>query len=182
MNKKIKTLLIGGNIWYFGEGMFGPLFAVFADKVGGNILDITWAWATYLIVSGVLVIFVGALADKVSKEKLMLAGYGLNAAFTFCYVLVQSPFHLFLVQGGLGVAAALAVPTWNALYDMSQKDKTKKAYTWGLATGQFQIITGVAIVIGGLIVSNFSFTALFLTMGIIQVIAMIYQLRILKLV
>ena len=25
------------------EGMFGPLFALFANRLGGSILDITWA-------------------------------------------------------------------------------------------------------------------------------------------
>lgn len=162
--------------------MFGPLFAVFADRIGGSILDITWAWATYLIVSGTLVIFAGALADKMDRGKIMVAGYALNSLFTFCYLLVQTPFHLFLVQAGLGLASALAVPTWNALYDISENDKTKKSYVWGLASGQFQIVTGVAIIFGGLIVSNFSFNALFITMGTIQIIATIYQARILKLV
>src|SRR3990167_9276813 len=110
VHKRTKILLYGCFLGYLGEGMLGPLFAVFADKIGGNILDITWAWATYLIVSGVVVILVGALADKLSKEKIMLAGYILDTVFTFCYLLVQTPLHLFLVQGGLGIAAALAVP------------------------------------------------------------------------
>ena len=46
LTRSLKILLIGANIWYFGEGMMGPLFAVFAEKIGGDILDITWAWAT----------------------------------------------------------------------------------------------------------------------------------------
>src|SRR3989344_6843934 len=117
MNKNMKVLLIGGNIWYFCEGMFGPLFAVSADRIGGSVLDITWAWATYLMVSGILVIMIGALADKVNKAKIMVGGYALNAVFTFCYLLVQEPFQLFLVQAGLGLAAAMAIPTWSALYD-----------------------------------------------------------------
>ena len=182
MNKKMKVLLIGGNIWYFGEGMLGPLFAVFADRIGGSVLDITWAWATYLIISGVLVIMFGAIGDKVSKEKMMVGGYALNALFTFCYLLVQTPFHLFLVQAGLGLAAAMAIPTWSALYDINHKDDKTESFTWGLASGQAQIITGIAIIFGGMIVSNFSFDTLFITMGTIQIIATIYQARILKLV
>lgn len=31
-----------------GEGMPDPLFAVFAQRIGGKILDITWAWAIQL--------------------------------------------------------------------------------------------------------------------------------------
>jgi hypothetical protein len=42
---KKRLLLWISNLWSFGEGMLGPLFAVFAQHVGGNVLDITWAWA-----------------------------------------------------------------------------------------------------------------------------------------
>jgi len=177
---KEKILLYGGNIWYLGEGMLGPLFAVFAERIGGNILDITWAWATYLIISGVLIFLVGKISDeKFAKDKLMMVGYGLNAVFTFGYLLISTPTHLFLVQAGLGVAAALATPTWHALY-AKYEDKRHVGGTWGLADGSAELITGVAIILGGLIVTYFSFTALFLIMGIVQVIATIYQGKILR--
>lgn len=54
LNKLSRILLLGANIWYFGEGMLGPLLAIFTEKVGGDIMDITWAWAVFLIVTGVL--------------------------------------------------------------------------------------------------------------------------------
>jgi predicted MFS family arabinose efflux permease len=44
---------------------------------------------------------------------------------------------------------------------------------WGLMEGSFNIITGIALLIGGLIVTNLGFQSLFITMGIIQVIATI---------
>ena len=178
-SREIKILLYGGSIWYFGEGMLGPLFAVFSNRLGGNILDITIAWATYLIVSGVLNVIVGKISDRHSKEKLMVLGYGLNALFTFGYLLVDSPFNLFLIQAGLGVASALATPTWYALFS-EYTEKTRGGFTWGLTHGSSEIIDGVAVIIGGLIVSYFSFEALFITMGVIQTIAVIYQARILK--
>ena len=48
-----RILLISSSLWYFGEGLFGPLFAVFAEKIGGDLLDITSAWALYLISTGI---------------------------------------------------------------------------------------------------------------------------------
>jgi hypothetical protein len=45
MQRKERLLLWSSNLWSLGEGMLGPLFAVFAQGIGGNILDITWAWA-----------------------------------------------------------------------------------------------------------------------------------------
>ncbi len=178
INKAIKILLYGGNIWYFGEGMLGPLFAVFAQKIGGNILDIVWAWATYLIVTGVFYIIVGKIVDgHHSKTKVMIAGYALNTIFTFGYLLVRTPASLMLVQVGLGFAAALATPTWNALYT-HYEDKNHDGYEWGLAGGTARIVTGLATLVGGLIVTTFSFNALFILMGCIQAIATTYQAKI----
>ena len=94
LNKKERILLYGSNLWYLGAGMLGPLFAIFAERVGGDIFDITSAWATYLIVSGLLIIFVGKVSDKTNKKKLVLAGYILNALFTFGYLFVDNPLKL----------------------------------------------------------------------------------------
>ncbi|MCL1475240.1 MFS transporter [Argonema antarcticum] len=181
MNKNLKILLYGSNLWSLGEGMLGPIFGVFTEKIGGNILDISWIWATYMIATGIFTICVGNISDrKISKEKLMVAGYGINTIFTFSYLLVSSPLQLLFVQVGLGFATALATPTWDALYVNYYEDKTKAGYLWGIAVGRDQVITGISIIIGGLIVNYCSFKVLFVTMGIVQAIATIYQAQILK--
>ncbi|MBI3719941.1 MAG: MFS transporter [Sphingobacteriales bacterium] len=180
LSRPTKILLMGANIWYFGEGMLGPLFAVFAEKVGGDILDITWAWATYLALTGICYIIIGKLINgKPYKEKVMVAGYALNALFTFCYLFVSDSWHLFIVQAGLGTAEAIGTPAWDALYAKNVDDE-HDTYAWGLSSGQSQIVTGAAIVVGGLIAHYVSFNALFITMGIIQSIAAIVQSQILR--
>ncbi len=178
LHSKERILLMGSNIWNFADGMLGPLFAVFTAKVGGDVLEITWAWAIYLFVTGFMVIIFGKVSDKYSKEKLMVAGYALTAIFTFSYIFVQNPLHLFLVQAGLGIALALCNPTWMALYD-KYSDESNDGYIWGLADGQTKMITALSIVLGGMIVNFFSFTVLFLIMGTIQVFATVYQAQIL---
>lgn len=179
-SKPTKILLLGGNIWYFAEGMLGPLFAVFADRIGGDILDITWAWAIYLIFAGLLYVVVGKITDRYDNaEKIMVAGYILNTICTFSFIIVSAPWHLFLVQAGLGISAALASPTWNALY-AKHGDDNQRGFQWGVAGGVAQIITGIAVITGGYIVNFGSFTTLFIVMGTIQTIATIYQAQILK--
>ncbi len=179
IRKEGKILLIGASFWWLGEGLFGPLFAVFAGRVGGDILNITWAWATYLLVTGVLVIFMGRLSDRFGKEKLMVLGYALNAVFTWGYLFVSAPAHLFIVQAGLGVALALADPTWDALYS-EYENKKEDGYAWGISHGMEEIITAISIIAGGLIVAYFSFNSLFIIMGVIQTVGAIYQAKILK--
>lgn len=179
IRREEKILLTGASFWWLGEGLFGPLFAVFAGRVGGDIFEITWAWATYLLVTGIFVMFAGKLADKFGKERLMVFGFILNAVFTWAYLFVHSPAGLFIVQAGLGIALAFADPTWDALYS-KYEDRKNDGFAWGISHGLEQMITGVSILIGGMIVARYSFTALFVIMGIIQTIGAIYQAKILR--
>lgn len=179
MHPKGKILLYGSNLWNFADGMFGPLLAIFTERIGGSILDVSWAWAIYLIVTGVCVILIGRYSDYHNKEKIMLLGYLLTALFTFGYLLVETPLHLFLIQAGLGFALALTNPTWYALYD-KYSNKKSDGLIWGLADGEQKIATGAAILVGGFIVTTFSFEALFIIMGTIQILATLYQAKIFK--
>jgi MFS family permease len=178
MKLQARLLLLSSYMWELGEGMLGPLFAVFTERVGGDILDITYAWAAFLIATGLCIIIVGRISDKVSKERLLVAGYALNAVFTFCYLFVSTPFQLLLVQAGLGIATALATPTWDALYE-KYGDKKHPGFAWSLDTGVSDIVVGIAIIVGGIVLVTFSFTTLFIIMGCIQLVATGYLLPIL---
>ncbi len=156
-----------------GEGLFGPLYAVFAEQIGGSVLDVTWAWAVYLVVSGITIVFVGAYSDRPGwKKKMLLVGYAVSALFTFLYLFVDTPMKLYIVEGGLGFAAALSTPTWYALYSKYQTEE-ERGWSWGIAQGQSKLLLALAMVIGGFVVSYYSFFALFTAMGIIQVMATI---------
>ena len=180
MDKKaLKILLVSNNLWSLAEGMFGPLFALFADRMGGSILDVTWAWSGYLVVRGLTSIWVGKLSDRsISKESLVVAGFVLNALLTFGYLSVSDRWGLLLVESGLGFAAALALPTWSSLFARYSGSR-KNGWAWGMASGTDDFVTAVGIILGGLVVSKFSFTGLFVVMGIIQLAAALYQAKIL---
>lgn len=180
MNKKaLKILLISNNLWSLAEGMFGPLFALFADRMGGSLLDVTWAWSGYLIVKGVASIWVGKASDKwISKESLMVTGFALNALLTFGYLLVSDKYGLLLVESGLGLAAALVLPTWSSLF-ARYSGKTKNGYAWGMATGMDDFVTAFGIIMGGFVVSKLNFSGLFIIMGTIQAVAALYQAKLL---
>ena len=177
MKRSAKMLLFASSLWYFGEGLFGPLFAVFSEKVGGDLLDITWAWSLYLFVTGLFYIIIGKLFNRtVWKSKLIVIGYALNTIFTFAFLLVDDTTSLMWVQAGLGLAEAISTPAWDAAFS-SELEDTNDTYIWGIANGQSFIVSGIAIAIGGLIANYISFEALFILMGCIQLIATIIQAR-----
>lgn len=168
---------MASSLWYFGEGLFGPLFAVFSQKVGGDLLDITWAWSAYLIVTGSMYFFVGrALQHSKYQKEVMILGYAMNTLFTFSYLLVNNVMSLFLVQIGLGIAESLSTPIWDSLFANDLEDKNN-TFLWGLATGHTHFVTGIAVAIGGLITYYISFQVLFIIMGCIQVMATLIQAR-----
>jgi predicted MFS family arabinose efflux permease len=175
LTKATKILLLASSLWYFGEGLFGPLFAIYAEKIGGDMLDITWAWALYLVVTGISYGLVGKLFMKSNyKQHAMIFGYALNAVLTFCYVFVHNTHQLFLLQIGLGIAEALSTPIWDSLFAANLEDK-ENSFHWSLASGHTHFVSGIAIGIGGLIANYVSFQALFIVMGCIQIIATLIQ-------
>lgn len=179
LTKSTKILLIASSLWYFGEGLLGPLFAIYAEKIGGDLLDITWAWAFYLVTTGIFYFIIGKYYNNSAyKKHVMIAGYALNALLTFCYIFVSNPKELFILQIGLGLAEALSAPIWDSLFASNMED-TGSTFHWSLASGHTHFVSGVAIAIGGLIANYISFDALFLTMGIIQVIATVVQAKLL---
>jgi MFS family permease len=181
MKNTEKILLCASNIWIFADGLLGPLFAIYTEKIGGDIFDITFAYALYLAVTGILVILVGKISDKSEKlqKKLLIGGYFLTAISTLMYLFVSNTFELFIVQIFLGVALAMCNPTWYALYD-KYSTKNKEGFLWGLSDGLGKIFTAIAVILGGLIVNYFSFEVLFISMASIQFLAALYLLKIYK--
>jgi len=177
MTRSMKLLLLASSLWYFSEGLLGPLFAVFSEQIGGDVFDITAAWAAYLIVCGIAYPVFGRLVNRSRwKFRSIAIGYALNTVFTFSYLLVTNTQRLLIVQIGLGIAEAMSTPSWDAFFasQLNEKDDT---FAWGIASGHTQFISGVAILIGGLIAKLISFQALFITMGTISLIATAVQVR-----
>ena len=151
MTGPTKLLLLASSLWYFSEGLLGPLFAVFTQQIGGDVLDITTAWAVYLIVSGISYPIFGRLINKSRwKFRSIVVGYALYTLCTFGYLLVTDMHRLLIVQIGLGLAEAISTPAWDAFY-ASQLEEKDDTFAWGLASGHSHFISGIAIAIGGLI-------------------------------
>lgn len=171
MNKGARILIWSSNFWNFADGLLGPLFAVFAQKIGGNVLDIAWAWGAYLIVVGICIVIVGYASDRVAKLPLLFAGYIFTALLTFGYLFVKTPMELFVLQAAMGFAIALSNPTYMSLLGRFSIDGGNEGTTWGWADGRDKIATGLAVFIGGLVVSTWSFEVLFVIMGTLQLVA-----------
>ena len=52
-NKQIKTLLLTDGIIILACAMLGPIYALFVQEIGGDLLDAAYAFAVYAFVAGI---------------------------------------------------------------------------------------------------------------------------------
>jgi MFS family permease len=164
MHKAIK-ILIGASIFFnFSAGLFGPIYAIFVERIGGDILTASTAWAAYSIVIGFLIMVFGKMEDRLNRRKMVILGYFMSAMGTSGYLFVSSPIHLYVVQIFLGIATAVLNPAWNAIFSTSL-DKHRESSEWAYWEGAIRIDAGIAAVIGGAIATFFGFRTLFILMA-----------------
>lgn len=178
MNKGYKLLLSASILANFGDNLIGPFYAVFVQKIGGSILDIGFTVTVFAICTGVLMILVGKISDRLNKELVAVVGYGCFALGSLGYLIISQPWQLFILQILFAIGTAcLSAPITALFAKYIQKDK--EGEQWGFESGGSYIAVGVASFCGSLIVNAWGFTALFLAMFVIQACATMVQARLL---
>lgn len=172
MHKTIKILILSSMFFNFSAGLFGPLYAIFVQQIGGDILTAGSVWAVYAMTVGVLMFVFGKLGDIFNKRKIFLVGRMLNTIGVAGYLFVNNPIQLFIVQSVLGVALAMLNPAFNAIYSRSL-DKGRESSEWSYWEGSVYIVVGVSALIGGIVASTFGFRMLFILMTIASIFSTI---------
>jgi len=176
MKKAYKILLTASLLANFGDSLIGPFYAVFVEKIGGSILDIGFTVTVFSMCTGLLMILIGKLSDRLNKELITIFGYGMYALGSLLYLVISSPWQLFFLQIVFAIGTAcLAAPLTTLFAKYIQKGK--EGAQWGLEGGSSFLAVGVASFIGTLIVSQWGFKILFLAMFAIQISATLVQTR-----
>jgi len=179
MNKIVKALLYVESIYALGAGLFLPIFAIFSQKIGGDIFDAGVAAALFLIATSTLEWPIGIWLDKF-KEKWFLAGDYFLEAFVFLgYIFVGNKWELFALQIVLGVASAIGNPAWESLYDKNTPNITS-GRSWARAHMYIGYCAGFGILIGSFLAQLYGFNVVFLLGSVFSFIAGISTIIFLK--
>jgi uncharacterized membrane protein len=177
MNRILRTLLLTDSFSILAAGMFGPIYAIFVERIGGDILDAGGAYAAFAIASGVFLFLISRWEDHVKhKEKLIVIGYSLGSLGILGYLFISAPIHLFLVQAVLGIAGAISSPAYDAIFSRNL-DKGRFASEWGMYESMEYIVTAIAALSGAFIASLYGFPSLFLMMFFISLIGLFISFR-----
>ena len=173
MHKQLKLFLTANSFFVLGIGMFGPIYAIFVQNIGGGILAAGTTWAVFMIVSGVGIFVMGKIQDKIGKDKpVIVLGYALESLAFLGYFFVSNVTQLFLVQALLGISRVLITPAYDSFYT-KYLEKGKFASQWAAWEGVWYIVTGTAALTGAFLVKIFSFKILFLTMIFVSLIGLL---------
>ncbi|MBW2968076.1 MFS transporter [Candidatus Woesearchaeota archaeon] len=173
-----RLLLKASLIASFGVGLFAPIYAIFVERIGGDLLDVGLAYAIYCFIAGLVIIILGT--SKLFQKNLrffVVSGFALMGLCYFAYMFIQTPFHLFYVQVMLGLSNGVLEPAWDALFSSKVSEK-QASKNWSMWSGGVSIATGASAFIGAYIAS-FSFDTLFLSISLLCLVSAILSTRLL---
>ncbi len=172
-----KYLLAASFFSTFADSLFGPLYAVYVQGIGGGILDVGNSVALYSIMTGILIILVGKISDRMSKELLATFGFLVSSVGTLCYLVISSPFQLYILQILFAVSTALLSAPLSALFAKHIENKNS-GFMWALEGGGGKILAGIGIVCGTFVTYQFGFSTTFILISILQLCATILLFKV----
>ena len=169
MRRILKILILSSFFINLAAGLFGPIYAIFVEEIGGDLLTAGTAYAIFAIASGSLIFMLGKWEDKVKhQEKLLVFGRFLAVIGFIGYLLIKNPTQLFIVQIIFGIESAIITPAFDSLFSKNLNRK-KFASQWGTWESTAAYIA-----------KEYGFQTLFTIMLIISIFSFLVTLLLIK--
>lgn len=169
--KQIFTILLIENILFeFGAGLYGPIYAIFTERIGGTIFTAGVAWSIFLIALGLFGFITSRFIDRYSLKRITILTSILHALLIFAYVFVNQIWQLFLLQLLIGIVGAFNFPAWDAWFTNMQENE-KKGSSFALMHGTNNIGRGLAALVGASIAYFIGFKMLFIVSSIFVLVS-----------
>ena len=173
-NRALRILLSTNALILMAAAMLGPIYALFVEKVGGDLMDASIAGGIFALMAGLTSLISGKYSDQIKENELIVVIGCLIIGTGFSlYFWVDSVIFLFIVQAIIGLGEAIYSPAFDALYS-KHLDGHKSGSQWGAWESMNYFTTAVGAIVGGSIVTYFGFQALFIIMALLSFISAIY--------
>ena len=153
VNTLYKILITSYSFSIFSEAVILPIYAVFVQGIGGDILDASGAMAVFLITQGIFTILLHRL-KWINRHRIpmMIFGWAVWVLGIAMYLVVSNVAILFITQIFTAIGSAIADP----IFDQElarHTDHKNEEFEWGFFEGSVAIIQGLAALVGGLVVT-----------------------------
>jgi hypothetical protein len=160
VNFLYKILISSYSLSTFSEGVILPVYAIFVQKIGGDILNAGQAMGVFLITQGLFTIFIHKF-KWTSKQKMffMVMGWFIWILGIASYLIISNIYMLFITQILTAIGNAIADPIFEE--ELAHHTDTKREeFEWGIFEGSKDLVSGLAAIAGGIILSAYNFSAL----------------------
>jgi len=185
INKVVKVMVFSDLFLNAGWGLISPLLAVFVigGISGGNVKVVGMAFGIYWLGKSFLQIPIAHFLDKNHGEKddyiALVLGTFLTALSPLIFAFANEVWHIYAAQIVHALGMAMAIPSWYAIFGR-HVPKKRTAICWGLDSSAIGLGAGIAGFTGGFLVDAFGFRALFLSVSVLNVMAALLLLLIIR--
>ena len=144
----------------FPEGILLPVYAIFVQRIGGDILGAGGALGVFLITQGLCTMVVHRVPWSTEQRiRLLVGGWMVWLLGIMLYLVISNIWTLFLAQVLTAIGSAVADPIAEEEIAI-HTDKGAEEFEWGFFEGSNDIVSGIAAVLGGIVVTFYSFRVL----------------------
>jgi len=130
-NRALKILLTTNAFVLIAGAMLAPIYAIFVEEIGGDLLDASITAGIFAVAAGLTTLASGRFSDKIKNSELVIVfGYLLLGGGFIAITQVNSIGALFIVQAIIGIAEAIYAPAFDSLYSR-HLDKHQEGSEWG---------------------------------------------------
>lgn len=175
INAVIRYLIISDVVISGAAALLAPIFAIFIEDFirGGDAAVAGVAAGIYLFTKSIAQIPAAAIVDKIRGEKddfyIMLIFSLLIAVMPLCYLAIETPLGLYIVQFILGILTAFTYPSYMAIFTR-HIDKTKEGTEWGTYFTLTDLASAGLSAIGGVVATTVGFPVLIVSVVVLSVI------------
>lgn len=167
MNKSLKLLLSINSIFVIASSLLGPLYAVYIEGIGGSIAVVSGTWSIMLLTTTLANFALIRYGDKVREHEYFLtAGFFLRAITWLGFIYAGSITSIIVLQIILGLGEAVGSTGFDAIM-AEHLDKSNHIRDYAVWKTISSLLAAFATLIGGLVVTYYGFSPMFVFMAIV---------------
>lgn len=175
--KGLRVVLFTNILVLIAAAMLAPIYAVYVEGIGGDLLDAGIAASLFAVAAGITSLVSGRVADKVKHKHILVGvGYLLTGVGFVVHAFVGSVWQLFAAQVFIGLVQASYEPVFDGLYTKFIGNVKRASSRWSLWEAGNYFSVAIGSLLGAAIVAFISFQALFMIMAALCVSSGLYLL------
>ncbi|HLC75598.1 MAG TPA: MFS transporter [Candidatus Peribacterales bacterium] len=166
MHRNIR-LLLGSSIFiHMGLNILAPVYAIYVQRIGGQLIDASFSIGFYALLRGILYFVFAKFNDKhLPHRPILFSGYMMYTVAYLAYIIIDAPIWLFVIQGWLALADTILNPSWSTVIATSLQTGQERA-TYAKFYGYRSMFEALGAFLGGIAIVSIGFSWTFAIMAL----------------